>query len=103
MCSGVPPLYAHTQFNADSGTTTTGPDGDGSAWLPAGSIFYPHSHSRDLKIGVGILGFFGLGLEYEDDWVGRCYVQEVTLQALHQLQPELEILNGLNMFRIRII
>jgi long-chain fatty acid transport protein len=79
---GVQPLYAHTKFNADSTTTTSGPDGDGSAWLPAGSIFYAHSLSRDLKIGVGILGYFGLGLEYEDDWVGRYYVQEVTLQAL---------------------
>jgi long-chain fatty acid transport protein len=79
---GVQPLYAHTRFNADSTTTTNGPDGDGSAWLPAGSIFYAHSLSRDLKIGVGVLGYFGLGLEYEDDWAGRYYVQEVTLQAL---------------------
>jgi long-chain fatty acid transport protein len=79
---GVQPLYAHTRFNADSTTTTNGPDGDGSAWLPAGSIFYAHSLSCDLKIGVGVLGYFGLGLEYEDNWVGRYYVQEVTLQVL---------------------
>ena len=79
---GAQPLYADTRFNPSSSTTTTGPDGDGSAWLPAGSIFYAHSLSRDLKIGVGVLGYFGLGLEYEDDWVGRYYVQEVTLQAL---------------------
>jgi long-chain fatty acid transport protein len=78
---GVMPLYANTQFNPDSSTTTTGPDGDGSAWLPAGSIFYVHNLSPDLKFGIGALGFFGLGLEYEDDWVGRYYVQEVTLQA----------------------
>jgi long-chain fatty acid transport protein len=79
---GVQPLYAHTKFNADSRTTPAGPDGDGSAWLPAGSLFYAHSVSRDLKLGVGVLGYFGLGLEYENDWVGRYYVQEVTLQAL---------------------
>ena len=79
---GVQPLYAHTRFKADSTTTTNGPDGDASAWLPAGSLFYSHSVSRDLKLGFGVLGYFGLGLEYEDDWVGRYYVQEVTLQAL---------------------
>ncbi|MDZ7596858.1 MAG: OmpP1/FadL family transporter [Desulfobacterales bacterium] len=78
---GIMPLYGNTQFNPDSSTTTTGPDGDGSAWLPAGSLFYVHSLSPDLKFGIGALGFFGLGLEYEDDWVGRYYVQEVTLQA----------------------
>ncbi len=83
---GVQPLYAHTQFHPNSSTTTTGPDGDASTWLPAGSIFYSHSLSRDLKLGVGLVGYFGLGLEYEDDWVGRYYVQEVTLQALG-IQP----------------
>ena len=79
---GAQPIYARTKFNVDSSTTFSGPDGDGSAWLPAGSLFYSHSLSLDLKIGVGVLGYFGLGLEYEDDWVGRYYVQEVTLQAL---------------------
>jgi len=79
---GVQPLYVHTKFNADANTTTTGPDGDGSAWLPSGSIFYSHSLSRDLKLGIGVLGYFGLSLEYENDWVGRYYVQEVALQAL---------------------
>ena len=28
-----------------------------------------------------MLGFFGLALDYEDDWVGRYYVKEVTLQG----------------------
>jgi len=83
---GVQPLYANSQFNPNSSTTPTGPDGDASAWLPAGSIFYAHSLSRDLKLGIGVLGYFGLGMEYEDDWVGRYYVQEVTLQALG-IQP----------------
>ena len=83
---GVQPLYVHTKFNAGSGTTTTGPDGDGSAWLPSGSIFYSHSLSRDLKLGIGVLGYFGLSLEYENDWVGRYYVQEVALQAMG-IQP----------------
>ncbi len=79
---GVQPLYAHTRFRPNSSTSTSGPDGDASAWLPAGSILYTHSLSRDLKLGVGVLGYFGLGLEYENDWVGRYYVQEVSLQAL---------------------
>ena len=83
---GIQPLYVHTKFNAGSGTTTTGPDGDGSAWLPSGSIFYSHSLSRDLKLGIGVLGYFGLSLEYENDWVGRYYVQEVALQAMG-IQP----------------
>jgi 4-methylaminobutanoate oxidase (formaldehyde-forming) len=41
-----------------------------------------------LKIGVSTVGYFGLGLEYENDWVGRYYVQEIKLQALG-VQPAL--------------
>ena len=41
-----------------------------------------------LKIGVSAVGYFGLGLEYENDWVGRYYVREVKLQALG-VQPAL--------------
>ncbi len=85
---GVQPLYAQTEFNPNSGTTTSGPDGDASSWLPAGSLFYFQNLSQDLKLGIGMLGYFGLGLEYEDHWVGRYYVQQVTLQALG-IQPAL--------------
>jgi long-chain fatty acid transport protein len=41
-----------------------------------------------LKIGVSTVGYFGLGLDYENDWVGRYYVQKVKLQALG-VQPAL--------------
>ena len=41
-----------------------------------------------IKIVVITVGYFGLGLEYENDWVGRYYVREVKLQALG-IQPAL--------------
>jgi len=83
---GAQPLSINLEFNPDSKTTTSGKDGDASTWLPAGSLFYVYSLTPDLKVGLGAFGYFGLGLEYEDDWVGRYYVQEVTLQAVG-LQP----------------
>jgi long-chain fatty acid transport protein len=85
---GIQPLYARTAFDPNYQTSTGGPDGDASAWLPSGSMFFSHSLSSKLKMGFGILGYFGLGMEYEDDWVGRYYVQEVTLQAMG-FQPAL--------------
>jgi long-subunit fatty acid transport protein len=42
--------------------------------------------SKDLKVGFGVYGNFGLGLDYDSDWVGRYYVQEGTLLGL-SLQP----------------
>jgi long-chain fatty acid transport protein len=85
---GVQPLYMHMEFSPDSNTTTSGKDGDASTWLPAGGLYYVHNLMPKLKIGVSTVGYFGLGLEYENDWVGRYYVQEVKLQALG-VQPAL--------------
>ena len=85
---GVQPTYLNVEFSPDSKTTTTGSDGDASTWLPAGGLYYVHNLAPDLRLGVATVGYFGLGLEYEDDWVGRYYVQEVKLQALG-LQPAL--------------
>jgi long-chain fatty acid transport protein len=85
---GVQPLYLHAEFSPDGDTSTSGSDGDASTWLPAGGIYYVHNLRPKLKIGVSTVGYFGLGLEYENDWVGRYYVREVKLQALG-VQPAL--------------
>ncbi len=85
---GIQPLYLHSEFSPDSNTTTSGPDGDASTWLPAGGMYYVHNLMPKLKIGASVVGYFGLGLEYENDWVGRYYVQEIKLQALG-IQPAL--------------
>jgi long-chain fatty acid transport protein len=79
---GIQPLYLHAEFSPDANTTTSGRDGDASTWLPAGGLYYAHDLMPKLKIGVSTVGYFGLGLEYENDWVGRYYVQEIKLQAL---------------------
>ncbi len=85
---GGQPVYLHAEFSPDSNTTTSGSDGDASTWLPAGGLYYVHNLMPKLKIGVSAVGYFGLGLEYENDWVGRYYVQEIKLQALG-VQPAL--------------
>jgi long-chain fatty acid transport protein len=85
---GIQPLYLHSEFSPDVDTTTSGPDGDASTWLPAGGLYYVHNLMPKLKIGASVVGYFGLGLEYENDWVGRYYVQEIKLQALG-IQPAL--------------
>ena len=85
---GIQPLYLRSEFSPDDNTTTSGPDGDASTWLPAGGLYYVHNLMPKLKIGLSTVGYFGLGLEYENDWVGRYYIQEIKLQALG-IQPAL--------------
>jgi long-chain fatty acid transport protein len=85
---GIQPLYLRAKFSPDANTTFSGSDGDASTWLPAGGLYYVHNLMPKLKFGVSAVGYFGLGLEYENDWVGRYYIQEIKLQALG-VQPAL--------------
>ena len=82
LLAGVQPMYLNMTFSPNSSTTNTGPDGDPSAWIPAGSLFYTQPVTKDLYAGFGVFGNFGLSLQYEDNWVGRYYVQEATLQGI---------------------
>jgi long-chain fatty acid transport protein len=80
-------MYANLDFDIDrSATTIAGDDGDATAWIPLGGTYYSHSISPDLKIGIGVGGYFGSALEYDSDWAGRYYIQDLTLQA-YTMQP----------------
>lgn len=88
---GLTPIYSHTYFKSDSNTSVANqfkPDGsradsgDGSGWIPTGSTFFVYPVNKDLAVGLGVFGFFGLSLKYNDDWEGRYYVKETTLQGL---------------------
>lgn len=79
---GLQPMYFQLEFDPDSNTSITGEDGDASDWLVGGSGFYVHSFSDDFKLGVGVLGYFGLGLDFGDKWVGRYYVTEGGMQGM---------------------
>jgi long-chain fatty acid transport protein len=74
---GVQPVLVRAKFDADGGTTTTGTNGgDAGDWVMAGGAGYVHSVSEDFKLGLSMGSYFGLGLDYDDDWVGRYYVTE---------------------------
>jgi long-chain fatty acid transport protein len=77
---GVQPIYAHAVFSPNSQTTKSGTDG-GNAFvpLPGASIFYVHSLTPDLKLGIGNCTYVGGALEYNLNWVGRYYLQGSTL------------------------
>jgi len=81
-------LWSNTQFSIDSGTSPgLGNDDGGNAvgfdgWFPGGGAFLSYSASPRLKLGFATTGNFGSVLEYDDDWVGRYYVQETTLLGI---------------------
>jgi len=82
---GVQPLYINLEFDPDSKTTTSGSDGDSNGWTPAGSAFYVQPIGDKFRFGFGVAGYFGLSLDYGDDWVGRYLVKEDTLVGISLL------------------
>ena len=90
LMAGVMPMYTYIDFSADGNTSHearllpgggSADDGDSNEWLPAGGLFYVYPVNDKVSLGLALTGNFGLSLDYQDDWVGRYYVQEVTLQA----------------------
>jgi len=79
---GTQLLYGDVGFSIDQGTTPALGSNDGGnpvGWLPGGGLFYSHSISDDLKVGVAVTGNFGSVIEYDPGWVGRYRAQEGTL------------------------
>ena len=65
-----------------SGTNTPyGGNGGGNpiGVLPTASGFYVHSLGKDFKVGLGMLGNFGLALKNDQGFLGRYYVKQATL------------------------
>ncbi len=81
-------VWVNTKFSVGSGTSPGLGSGDGGyavgsdGWLPGGGGFFSYSVSPDLKLGFALTGNFGAPLEYDENWVGRYYVQETTLLGI---------------------
>jgi long-chain fatty acid transport protein len=86
VMAGAQPMYLNIDFSADSNTTVTGGNGDSNGWMPAGGLFYVQPVGDRLALGLAMTGYFGLALNYQNDWVGRYYVQNTTMQAA-AIQP----------------
>lgn len=84
-------LWANTEFSIGSGTSPALGDEEGGrvvgsdGWFLGGGGFFSYSLSPALKLGFAVTGNFGAPLEYDDDWVGRYYVQKATLLGASML------------------
>jgi long-chain fatty acid transport protein len=80
---GLQALYF--QSGGFSGTNTPyGGNGGGNpiGVMPGASGFYVHSLNKDFKVGLGMVGNFGLGLKNSQDFLGRYYVKQATLVGI---------------------
>jgi len=85
---GAQMLYADLGFSIGQGTTPAlggNAGGNPVGWFPGGGMFYSHSVSPDVKLGVAITGNFGSAVKYDEGWVGRYRAQEGTLLGVSVL------------------
>lgn len=76
---GIQGLYGDTHFDRSEDTTVEGSaSGNPVGVFPGGSFFYVHDVTPDLRLGFGGFSYFGLGLEFDNEWSGRYYVQDTA-------------------------
>jgi len=69
-------LSVNAKFDVDKATFGGGDGGNAGDFVPVGSFSYVYSATPDLKLGITAGSYFGLGLDYGDDWAGRYYITE---------------------------
>jgi len=105
VTGGLQALYANLEFSPNANTTVAGSDGGNAVgWLPGGSLFVVQKLNPDWSVGFGVLSYFGLSTSYDDNWVGRYYLQKGTLIGLtltpavsYRVNSWLSVGAGLNM------
>ena len=79
MLAAVQGLYVNSKFDTDLSGFGGGDGGNAGGFLPSGSLHYVHRVSDDFRLGVTAGAYFGLGVDYGDDWAGRYYTTEAEL------------------------
>jgi len=76
LMATLQPLLMRVKFDVSSGTTTSGGNGsDAGDLIMSAGFFYVHNVTENFKIGIASGSYFGAGLDYGNNWVGRYYVQ----------------------------
>jgi long-chain fatty acid transport protein len=84
--AGVTPLYINAAWNSNQNTTASGPDKGVYEPFSGGALAAILPVGDRLRFGISAQNYFGLALEWDDDWVGRYEVTKAAIIA-PQLQP----------------
>ena len=79
---GAQLTYGNVEFSAGPGTSPRlGTENGGNAIgaLPGASLFFTQQLSDRLAVGFGTFSYFGLAASYDNNWVGRYYIQQAAL------------------------
>ena len=103
MQAGFMGIYPDIKFDVESSTCGGNDGGNAGYFSPVPTLYYVHSVSPDLKLGLGVGSYFGLGLSYSNEWAGKYYVQSASFTTAavnptigYKIAPWLSIGGGVN-------
>ena len=79
LLTAVQGIYIDTRFDTDVSGFGGGDGGNAGGFVPAGSLHYVQRITDRWRLGISAGSFFGLGVDYGDDWAGRYYTTEAEL------------------------
>ena len=84
--AGATLMYLHAPFSSQAGTTATGRSGNGNEWLGSANFAYVVPLGDGWTFGLSAQNYFGLSMDWQNDWIGRYSSTEEWLIA-PQIQP----------------
>jgi long-chain fatty acid transport protein len=75
-------LYVDAKFDVKNAAHGDNGGGNAGYFSPAATLYYVHSVSPDLKLGLGVGSYFGLGVSYSNEWAGKYYVQSASFTTM---------------------
>ena len=79
MLGTVQGLYVNSRFDTQSSGFGGGDGGNAGGFVPSGGLHYVHRLTDDFRLGISAGSYFGLGVDYGDDWAGRYYSTHAEL------------------------
>jgi long-chain fatty acid transport protein len=73
---------SRVKFDLASSPISGGDGGNAGGWAPMGGLFYAHSLDEKFAFGFNMFSISGAALDYDNDWAGRFFVQDITLLTL---------------------
>ena len=80
--AGIMGIYPDSQFNVKNSSSGDNGGGNAGYFSAVPTLNYVHSVSPDLKLGIGVGSYFGLGLNYSNEWSGKYYVQSASFTTV---------------------
>ena len=72
-------IYVDAEFDTEVSGFGGGDGGNAGGFVPGGGFHYVHRVTDDLRLGISAASYFGLGVEYDNDWAGRYYSTKAEL------------------------